>query len=94
MIKFLFTLGGNLAQAKEFKDMWADLAESLGEPCRRIDITSAELTKIFDALISSMKSIVENMADKDSRHRENLFLAWSCFLNGTKEALLIVYDRL
>ena len=87
MVKSLASIGSEIADWKEFRDIFENLVAKVIDPLRAMGVTRQQMGAFFDMLI--MCADPEVISPK---HRPAVAESWKRFLGGMKELALILFE--
>jgi len=89
ILKAIVNIGANVSDSKEFKDIFEDMVEKIGDTCKRMDMSVAEMDQLFLFLGDTFEShLVEILS---LRHAPRFANNWRRYLEGLRCILIHMY---
>jgi hypothetical protein len=94
LTKSLLTLAANVSNTREFKQLFTNLAEEIGEMLGKLELRDAEADALMKALISAFAdpAFAATLHSSPS-HQERYARCWTRFMAVIRECIRMFYAR-
>lgn len=92
LLKAILNIGANLSDSKQFKDIFEDMVEKIGDVILKIDLTVRELEQYFIYLDEAFEMSILGILK--IRHGQRFALNWKRYLEGLRGVMCHVYPRM
>jgi len=92
LLKVIMNIGANMSDWKQFKDVFEDMVEKIGDVCLKIDLTAKELDLYFQYLEETFEANI--LSPLNLRHGQRFAGNWRRYLEGLRGVMAHIYPRM